>query len=328
MTQTLADYARLDPELVIHAVESTGRLSDARVFPLNSYENRVYQVGIEEELPLVAKFYRPHRWSDAQIQEEHDFTCQLAAAELPVIAPLANAAGQTLHEFGDYRFALFPRKGGQAMEAGDPEQLYRVGMLLGRLHAIGAREPFQCRATLNVERFLDVPVAFIRSQGMVPAAYEAAYERVTTELRQKIIASGLEQAATIRTQGDCHPGNIIWTRDDGPWLLDFDDCQSAPAVQDFWMLLSGARHEQEVQLSELLEGYNTFHEFDTRQLALIEALRTLRMIHYAGWLATRWQDPAFPKYFPWFNTEQYWREHVAELQEQSALLDEGPLRAL
>ena len=326
MTTLPASYAELSPDLVIAAVESTGRLSDARVLALNSYENRVYQVGMDEGPPLVAKFYRPGRWSDAHILEEHAFSQELAAAELPVVAPLVDAEGASLHFYQGSRFALFTRKGGQALEAGDPDQLYRVGLVLGRLHAIGAKRPFQARPALTVERYLDQPAALILAGDFLPAQLVEAYAAIVALLRGKIVAVGLDQHAGIRTQGDCHPGNIIWTRDDGPWLLDFDDCQTAPAVQDLWMLLCGNQREQERQLAELLEGYNTFFDFDSRQLALIEALRSLRMIHYAGWLATRWTDPAFPRYFPWFNTEAYWQAHIGELQEQGRRLDEEPLR--
>lgn len=321
-------YARLSPDLVIQAVESTGRLSDARVLALNSYENRVYQVGIEEELPVIAKFYRPGRWSDAQLREEHTFTRELAAAELPVVAPLADASGETLFTFDSYRFALFPRKGGQAPEPGDLDQLHRIGMLLGRLHAIGRHRAFAERPALTLGRFLDQPAQTVLGDGFMPLSLRDRYRTVIASLRERIALSGLEQAVTVRTQGDCHPGNIIWTRDDGPWMVDFDDCQSAPAVQDLWMLLAGSRHERELQLGELLDGYETFCSFDNRELAFIEPLRALRMVHYAGWLAARWHDPAFPMHFPWFNTDGYWQQHVAELEEQRRLLDEGILRRL
>lgn len=326
--QSLHDYAELSPDLVIQAVESTGRLSDARVLALNSYENRVYQVGIEDEAPLIAKFYRPGRWSDAQIREEHTFSRELAAAELPIVAPLADESGETLFRFGDFRFALFPRRGGQAPEPGDLDQLHRIGMLLGRLHAVGRRQPFTARAALTVERFLDVPARAVAQPGFLPAHLQARHEKVVAQLREAILATGLENFPAIRTQGDCHPGNIIWTRDDGPWLVDFDDCQAAPAVQDLWMLLAGSRHEQELQLAELLDGYEMFGEFATRELVLVEALRTLRMVHYAGWLASRWDDPAFPRHFPWFNSAQYWETHVAELEEQRVMLAEPPLSRL
>lgn len=324
--QSISDYARLSPDLVIDAIEHTGRLSDARVFPLNSYENRVYQVGLEEALPLVAKFYRPGRWSDAQIREEHAFTCELAAAELPVIAPIANADGETLFTYGDYRFALFQRKGGQGMEAGDLDQLHRVGMLLGRVHQIARQQLFQHRPALNVERFLSQPVRQVEMR--LPSHLLAGYRAVVAQLQRLIEASGLTQLRAIRTQGDTHPGNILWTRDDGPWLLDFDDCQTAPAVQDLWMLLSGSVAEQELQLAELLDGYQMFCDFDGRELATIEALRSLRMIHYAGWLALRWQDPAFPAAFPWFDTSHYWQTHIGELQMQVERMGEPPLRLL
>lgn len=321
-------YARLSPDLVIQAVESTGRLSDARVLALNSYENRVYQVGIDEELPVIAKFYRPGRWSDAQLREEHAFTRELAAAELPVVAPLADAGGETLFTFDSYRFALFPRKGGQAPEPGDLDQLHRIGMLLGRLHAIGRHRAFTVRPALTLERFLDLPAQAVLGEGFMPLSLRARYQAVIASLRERIARSGLEQAVTVRTQGDCHPGNIIWTRDDGPWMVDFDDCQSAPAVQDLWMMLAGSRHERELQLGELLDGYETFCSFDNRELAFIEPLRALRMVHYAGWLAARWHDPAFPMHFPWFNTDAYWQQHVDELEEQRRLLDEDVLRRL
>jgi Ser/Thr protein kinase RdoA (MazF antagonist) len=326
--QTLQDYAQLSPDLVIQAVESTGRICDARVLALNSYENRVYQVGIEDEAPLIAKFYRPQRWSDAQLQEEHTFTRELAAAELPVVAPLADAAGNTLFHFEGYRFALFTRRGGQAPEPENLEQLHRIGMLLGRLHAIGRKAPFTQRAALTLERFLDQPAQVVTQPGFLPAALVERYRRAAAALRAAIVALKLESFSFIRTQGDCHPGNIIWTRDDGPWMVDFDDCQSAPAVQDLWMLLSGSRHEQELQLCELLDGYQMFCDFETRELALVEALRSLRMLHYAGWLASRWSDPAFPRHFPWFNTDAYWQQHVAELEEQVTLMAAPPLRLL
>jgi Ser/Thr protein kinase RdoA (MazF antagonist) len=326
--QSLHDYSQLSPDTVIRAVESTGRLSDARVLALNSYENRVYQVGIEDETPLIAKFYRPQRWSDAQLREEHTFSCELAAADLPIVAPMANESGETLFTFEGYRFALFPRRGGQAPEPENLEQLHRIGMMLGRLHAIGRQSAFAERPTLTLERFLDKPVTQVTPPGFLPAALQPRYETVVAALRARIAALKLEEFALIRTQGDCHPGNIIWTRDDGPWLVDFDDCQSAPAVQDLWMLLCGTRREQEQQLSELMDGYQMFCAFDTRELKLVEALRSLRMIHYAGWLASRWNDPAFPRYFPWFNSESYWQQHVAELEEQLVLLAEPPLRLL
>ncbi|NNM50681.1 MAG: serine/threonine protein kinase, partial [Pseudomonadales bacterium] len=311
----------LQPEQVIAAVEQTGRRSDARVLALNSYENRVYQVGVEDADPVIVKFYRPRRWTAEQIREEHAFSRQLAEAELPIIAPLLDERGESLFSHAGFLYALFPRKGGQALEAGDFEQLLRIGRVLGRLHAVGSSQAFEHRATLTLQRWLDEPSACVLGSHLLPARWEAPYRQIILQLRQQIHAGGLESVKTIRTQGDCHPGNIIWTRDDGPWLLDFDDSQQAPAVQDLWMLLSGSEQEQRMQLLELLEGYTTFHDFDMKELALVETLRTLRMIHYAGWLANRWEDPAFPRYFPWFASESYWQEHIQELQVQSTRME-------
>lgn len=328
-TTSLADYAALSPDIVIDAIEATGRVSDARVLALNSYENRVYQVGIEEGQPVIAKFYRPNRWTDAQILEEHAFCRELVEAELPVVAPIANADGETLHTHAGYRYALFVRKGGTAPEPGDLDQLNRIGMLLGRIHAIGRTRPFTHRATLDVARFLDHPSRILRERGFVPASFESRYAALVAALRETISALFAQAGAMpIRTQGDCHPGNIVWTRDDGPWFVDFDDCQSAPAVQDLWMMLAGDSREQERGLSEMLDGYTAFCDFDGRELRLIEALRTLRLANYAGWIAERWEDPAFPRAFPWFNTPRWWQSHLGELEEQQQLLAGEPIRWL
>lgn len=324
----IADYAALSPETVISAVEATGRVSDLRVFALNSYENRVYQVGLEDAAPVIVKFYRPQRWSDAAILEEHAFCRELVEAELPVVAPLPDAGGNTLFTHAGYRYALFPRKGGQAPEAGDLDQLHRIGMLLGRLHTVARSRRFAHRATLDMARFLDEPSALLLARGFVPAAIAERYAALVDDLRRRLAAAFAGDYAWQRTHGDCHPGNIVWTRDDGPWFVDFDDCQSAPAIQDLWMLLAGERHEQERGLAELLDGYNAFCDLDLRELRLIEPLRTLRLVHHAGWLAARWDDPAFPRAFPWFNTDGWWRQHLATLEDQRALLDAEPLRAL
>lgn len=324
----IADYAALSPDTVIDAVEATGRASDARVLALNSYENRVYQVGIEDGIPVIAKFYRPQRWTDAQIREEHTFCLELAAAELPVVAPIANDDGETLHSHAGYRYALFTRKGGQAPEPGDLDQLHRIGTLLGRIHAVARARPFVHRPALDVARFLDRPARVIRDGRFVPESLRARYDALVAGLRADIVAALDFDWQPIRTQGDCHPGNIVWTRDDGPWFVDFDDCQTAPAIQDLWMLLAGDRRDQELGLAELLDGYCDFCDFDPRELRLVEALRALRRIHYAGWVAERWEDPAFPRAFPWFGSERYWQQHLGELQEQRELLAAEPLRRL
>lgn len=318
-------FATLTPDLVLDAVESLGLLSDARVLALNSYENRVYQVGIEGEAPLIAKFYRPGRWSDAAIREEHAFAFELAEHEVPLVAPL-QYAGDSLFEHAGFRFALFPRRGGHAPEPGDLDQLYRFGQLLGRLHAIGASRPFVHREALTVDSFGRQSLATLQDGGFIPQALRADYGALAETLLARLDAlfAGVPHRA-IRLHGDCHPGNLLY-RDERFHIVDLDDCRMGPAVQDLWMLLTGDRHERQRQLGELIDGYNEFHDFAPRELALIEGLRSLRLLHYSAWLARRWDDPAFPPSFPWFAGEHYWHGQVAMLREQLAALDEEPSR--
>ena len=318
-------FSALTPDLVLDAVESLGFLSDARVLALNSYENRVYQVGIEDAVPLIAKFYRPARWSDAAIREEHAFAFELAEHEVPVVAPLQQD-GESLFEHAGFRFALFPRRGGHAPEPGDLDQLYRFGQLLGRLHAIGASRPFQHRETLTVDNFGHASLATLLDGNFIPRSLLPAYESVARDLLARLDALFARIEYTpIRLHGDCHPGNLL-LRDAQFHIVDLDDCRMGPAVQDLWMLLAGERHERLRQISELIDGYQEFHDFAPRELALIEGLRSLRLIHYSAWLARRWDDPAFPMSFPWFGSERYWGEQVLMLREQLAALDEEPLR--
>lgn len=315
----------LGPEQVLDAVEAAGFRCDGRFLALNSYENRVYQVGLEDAEPLVAKFYRPGRWSDEAILEEHAFSIQLAAAEIPVVAPL-EVNGRTLLKHAGFRFALFPRRGGHWPELATTEDREWVGRFLGRIHALGATATFRHRPTLDVESFGVEPAQYLTENGWIPDHMVGTYRDLVDALLERIRAA-YQRAGRIRhirLHGDCHPGNILWT-DTGPHFVDLDDCRNGPAVQDLWMLLSGDRAEQSLQLSDILAGYEEFHDFDRRELHLIEALRTLRMIHYAAWLARRWDDPAFPQAFPWFGTERYWEEHIVSLREQAALLDEPPL---
>lgn len=318
-------FATLSPDLVLDAVESLGYLSDARVLALNSYENRVYQVGIEGETPLIAKFYRPERWSDAAIREEHAFSLELAEHEIPVVAPLLRD-GESLFEHAGFRFALFPRRGGHAPEPGNLDQLYRLGQLLGRLHGIGASRPFQHRETMTVENFGHQSLACVLDSGFLPASLRPAYESVARDLLARLDALFASvRYTTIRLHGDCHPGNLLY-RDEAFHMVDLDDCRMGPAMQDLWMMLAGERQERLSQLSELMEGYQEFHDFDPRELALIEGLRSLRLLHYSAWLARRWDDPAFPMSFPWFANERYWGDQILALREQLAALDEAPLQ--
>ncbi|QFU74249.1 serine/threonine protein kinase [Halioglobus maricola] len=320
-------YDRLTPDRVIDAVESTGRLSDARLLALNSYENRVYQVGIEDGEPLIAKFYRPGRWSRAQIEEEHSFSLELQDAEISVVAPMVDENGQTLHEYEGFLIALFQRRGGYPPELDNLDNQLVLGRTLGRIHATGRAARFAHRQRIDVDRMLTQSREFLL-EGFIPKELEPAYSSLTADLLQAITEIyNVKPEDEIRVHGDCHVGNILW-RDDVAHFVDLDDCVMAPAVQDLWMFLNGERHERELQLSELIEGYTEFCDFDPRQLRWIEALRTLRLVHYAAWLARRWDDPAFPRAFTWFNSERYWAEHILELREQLAALQEEPLRLL
>jgi Ser/Thr protein kinase RdoA (MazF antagonist) len=319
-------YQNLTPDLILDAVESCGYRCDGRQFALNSFENRVYQVGLEDGPALVAKFYRPQRWSNDEILEEHAFALELAAREIPVVAPLATADGATLHEHRGFRFALFPRRPGRAPELEDFDILRWLGRFLGRTHAVGALKAFRHRPALDIASFGEEPAQFVIENGFVPADLESAFRSITDEALRRV-GECYQRAGTVRNirlHGDCHAGNILWT-DGGPHFVDLDDCRSGPAVQDLWMLLSGDRDAMSAQLGQVIAGYREFHDFNPAELALIEALRTLRMIHYAGWLARRWHDPAFPASFPWFNTQRYWQDQILALREQCAAMDESPL---
>ena len=324
-------YASLTPDVVLNAVESLGLQCDGRLLALNSYENRVYQVGIEEQNPVVAKFYRPARWSNAQILEEHAFAQELAEAEVPVVAPLA-FDGDTLRAFEGFRFAVFPRRGGRAPELDDPETLEWLGRFIGRIHAVGGTRPFKTRPRLDIASFGEEPRAFLLSSGLIPDDLRPAWKQVADLALEGVRAcfARAGDVAYLRVHGDCHASNVLWTpatgnAPGGPHFVDLDDARMAPAVQDFWMLVSGDRHAMGSQLGKLLKGYEDFVEFDDRELHLVEALRTLRLMHYSAWLARRWDDPAFPIAFPWFNTARYWQDRVLELREQVAAMQEPPL---
>lgn len=317
-------YTQLGPETVLDALESVGYEVDGRLLQLNSYENRVYQVGIEAQRPVVVKFYRPERWSDAAIAEEHAFAAELVEREIPVIAPLAQA-GSTLHEYAGFRFAVYPSRGGRAPELDDPNTLEWLGRFIGRIHTVGEAVAFHHRPRVDPSTAADAR-AFLLRGDWIPEYLRPAYESVTEELLTAIHAAFERSGAvaSVALHGDCHPGNVLWT-DAGPHFVDLDDCCSGPAIQDLWMLLSGPREEMTVQLSDVLAGYEDFRDFDRRELHLIEALRTMRLMRFAAWLAGRWHDPAFPRAFTWFAEPRYWEEHLLGLREQLAALQEPPL---
>jgi len=320
-------YDSLTPDRVIDCIESTGLISDLRLLALNSYENRVYQVGVEGGAPIIAKFYREGRWSDDQILEEHAFSKELVEHEISVVAPL-EINGETLHHAYGQRFSIFERRGGHPPELDNLDHIYRLGQTLGRIHRIGSASDFEHRRHISARRMATESRLFVQDD-FVPIELKTAYRTLASDC-DVMATKTLEHMGSEdmqRVHGDCHSGNILW-RDDTAHFVDLDDCVMGPAIQDVWMFLSGERHQQERQLSEFVEGYEEFHDFDPRQLNWIEALRTLRIMHHAKWLAERWSDPAFPKAFPWFGQGRFWSDHILELREQLAAMNEAPLRLI
>jgi Ser/Thr protein kinase RdoA (MazF antagonist) len=319
-------FAGLSPERVLDAASSVGLDPDGRLFALNSYENRVYQIGSSEGL-RVLKFYRPARWSDAQILEEHRFTAELAAAELPVAAPVA-ISGKTLLRHREFRFAAFPYLRGSAPELDAPEARQLLGRSLARLHQVGSLRSFERRPQIGVERLGVEARALVLGADLLPQGLVERYESISGMLLERILRA-FEEAGPVgrlRLHGDCHLGNLLWN-EHGPVFVDLDDCAMGPRVQDLWMLLSGPPADQQGQWAALIEGYQQFADFDFRELKLIEPLRSLRMLHHAAWVCHRWLDPAFPRAFPWFGEARYWEGYIGDLREQLAAIDEPPLLA-
>ncbi|MFQ5982134.1 MAG: serine/threonine protein kinase [Woeseiaceae bacterium] len=318
-------YARLQPDDILTAIDGLGFNCDGRLFPLNSYENRVYRVGVEDGEPVVAKFYRPGRWSDDAILEEHGFTAELAEREIPVVVPLT-ISGSTLHHCGPFRLSVSPCRGGRAPELDDRDLMRQIGRLIARIHLQGETSSFEHRPAIDIDTYGVASHDYLLEEGFIPDDLRDAYTSVAGHLFADIDAS-FERAGNtrlIRLHADFHPGNVL-VAGDQLHIVDLDDARTGPAVQDLWMFLSGDHDEQTPQLARLLEGYEEFRAFDARELHLIEALRTLRIMHYAAWLARRWRDPAFKLAFPWFNSRRYWDEHILTLREQAALMQQAPL---
>lgn len=316
----------LTPDLLLDALDRVGLRGDGRLLALHSYENRVWQVWLEDGDAVVAKFYRPGRWSVDQLEEEHAFAAELAAAEVPVVAPLV-LGGRTLHAAGGLQFAVYPRRGGRPPELDREDVLERLGMFLGRLHSVGAARPFAARPALGPAEFGHAARATILDGPFLPDSLRASWSVISEQAVQLAGAAWQTyavEAGSVRLHGDCHPGNVLWTAA-GPHFVDLDDARQGPPVQDVWMLLSGSRTEMQGQLAAFLRGYRAFQTFSPASLALIEPLRTLRLLHYSAWIAKRWQDPAFPQAFPWFGTDRYWQDRILELREQVGIMQEPPL---
>ena len=326
-------YETLTPDAVLDALASVGLHGDGRLMALSSYENRVYQAHLEEPVEgstaVVAKFYRPGRWSEAQILEEHAFSAELSQGEVPAVAPLV-LNGATLHSHGGFSFSVSPRRGGRPPELDDAEVLEWIGRFLARIHMVGATRPFTTRPALDLATFGLEPRAWLLEHQKIPLDVQSDWEKHCGEALRMIADTVLGKGPAdgirmLRLHGDCHPGNILWTPGEGPHFVDLDDARTGPAVQDLWMLLSGDRAQRQKQLGALVDGYEMFREFDREELALVEPLRTLRLIHYSAWLARRWDDPIFPINFPWFGSTDYWHGQVLMLKEQIEAMAEPPL---
>ncbi|HFF8524389.1 TPA: serine/threonine protein kinase [Providencia rettgeri] len=316
-------FSGISPDLILDALMEAGIYLESGLTELNSYENRVFQFQDENRQRYVVKFYRPERWNRSQIQEEHDFTLELHDEGLPVAAPL-EFAGQTVLEFGGFMFAVFPSIGGRQYETDNLFQLESVGYLLGRIHQIGQRKNFAFRPTIGVDEYLDKPRDIIVSSSLLKERDKEAFVTSLDKLVAQVKLQWPTSLSTLRLQGDCHPGNILWR--DEAWMVDFDDARNGPAIQDLWMLLNGSRQEQLIQLDTLLETYNEFSDFDVKQLKLIEPLRAMRMVHYLGWIIRRWQDPAFPRAFSWLQADDFWQKQSIEFAQQIERLQDAPLQ--
>ena len=320
-------FARLSPDLIMDAIESLGYQCDARILELNSYENRVFQIGLEQAEPIIAKFYRANRWTDDMIREEHDFTLQLAESDVSVVPPL-QIDSQTLFVFDEFRFSLYQRRGGRAPAIDDLDCLTILGRHIALIHNVGASSDFYHRPALSIEEFGLSAREFLLNNNFIPMGLIPAYSTVSEQLLadiEKVFAAATFD--TLRLHGDCHMGNVLW-REELPHFVDFDDARTGPAIQDLWMMLSGSQSAQEQQLDHILKGYREFRDFNPIELRLIEGLRALRLMHHAAWIARRWQEPAFKRAFPFFDNEKFWATHILELREQCAALFEQPLRLI
>lgn len=320
-----ADYLALTPDRILDALEQVGIYPETGLLALNSYENRVYQFKTEDRRSYVVKFYRPQRWSWAQIEEEHQFSLALAEADIPVVAPLL-FDGHSLLQSEGYWLSVFPCRGGRTLELDSLDHLTWMGRFIARLHLVGEQQPFQHRPKIDCQRYGVEPLHYLQQHNIVPMTLQTAYFSIAEQVLQacETVFNSMPDVAQLRLHADCHPSNVIWT-DAGPHFVDFDDARMGPAVQDLWMLLHGEAEQMALQLDAILEGYEEFRDFSLAELRLIEPLRALRMLHYSAWLARRWHDPAFPRNFPWFAEDKYWEQQILGLKEQLANIQQAPL---
>ena len=321
MSQPSFNFQTLDPETVLDALWNTGIRVESGLTPLNSYENRVWQFSDEDRVRYVAKFYRPQRWSVEQLLEEHQFTQELADANISVAAPLTYH-GTTLQQVEGINFALFPSLGGRQYEIDNYEHLEQAAQTLARIHQVGRQHCFQHRPTLGFDEYFQQPSALLHESSLIPAVLKTDFLDTLNELGKQLAKVWHTDWEPLRLHGDCHPGNILWR--DQPLFVDLDDARNGPAVQDLWMLVSGDLNEQRVQWDILLECYTELTEFNINELSLIEPLRAMRMVYYLAWVVRRWQDPAFPRAFPWFNEVDFWSRQIAQMKTQIALLQSPP----
>ncbi|QHM77602.1 Stress response kinase A [Mixta theicola] len=325
MENTAFHFHTLNPDTIIDALWDTGLRVDSGLTALNSYENRVYQFSDEEKRRYVVKFYRPQRWSREQIEEEHQFALELQQDDVPLAAPLM-LNGSTLHQHDGFWFAVFPSLGGRQYETDNEDQLEAVGRFIARIHQRGERQPFHVRPAIGLQEYINEPARILQQSSLVPNGLKATLSDTLDRLGKTLQDCWHTDWAPLRLHGDCHPGNILWR--DGPLFVDLDDARSGPAVQDLWMLVNGDRQQQRIQWDMLLEAYSEFREFDINELSLIEPLRAMRMVYYLAWIVRRWQDPAFPRSFPWMTEEDFWRRQIASFKEQNNVLQQPPLRLM
>lgn len=325
MNTTAFNFTTLMPELIMDALEKIGLRIDSGLTALNSYENRVYQFLDEDKKRYVVKFYRPERWSVEQILEEHQLSLELDLAEIPVVPPLS-INGSTLLNHEGFHFAVFPSVGGRQFEQDNEEQLEWVGRFIGRIHRNNGDRRFIARPTLGLDEYLYRPRDELEHSALIAGKQKDAFLTSVDALIAAVKLCWTPQWRCLRLHGDLHAGNIMWR--DGPMFVDLDDARNGPAVQDLWMLLNGNRSEQQYQLSLLLDAYSEFMDFNSRELALIEPLRAMRMIHYLAWISRRWGDPAFPHSFPWMVEADFWSQQTLIFNEQIKLLQEPPLQLM